>query len=298
MEYVLITAARNEGLYIEETIKSVLAQTVLPKKWVIVSDRSVDNTDLIVSKYAASHRIIEFVRRENGNESGFASKVHALRLGYDKLKDITYDFIGHLDGDISLDGDYYEKILKKFRQNSRLGLAGGLVLENYNGQFLSRSYTYDSSKSVAGGIQLFRRRCYEAIGGFVPIEAGGEDWYAEIMARMKGWEAETFSDLKVFHHKPSKTARGPLRDGFRQGVMDYSLGSHPVFEVIKCIGRVREKPYIVIGLLRLAGFAWCYLRKKKRVVPIKLIESLRREQLEKLKSALSGLRTRKWANIR
>ena len=298
MEYVLITAARNEGLYIEKTIKSVLSQTVLPKKWVIVSDRSEDNTDLIVSKYAASHRIIEFVRRENGNESGFASKVQALRLGYDKLKDITYDFIGHLDGDIYLEGDYYEKILKKFRQNSQLGLAGGLVLENYDGQFQPRAYTYDSSKSVAGGIQLFRRRCYEAIGGFVPIEAGGEDWYAEIMARMKGWSAETFSDLKVFHNKPSKTARGSLRDGFRQGVMDYSLGSHPVFEVIKCVGRVREKPYVVIGLLRLGGFAWCYLRKKKRVVPIKLIEYLRREQLEKLKSALSGLRTRKWANIK
>jgi len=48
--YVLITAARNEEAYIEKTIKSVISQTILPKKWVIVSDGSTDRTDEIVRK--------------------------------------------------------------------------------------------------------------------------------------------------------------------------------------------------------------------------------------------------------
>jgi glycosyltransferase involved in cell wall biosynthesis len=284
MDYVLITAAKNEEPYIEETIKSVLAQTVLPKRWVIVSDGSTDQTDQIVAKYATYNKFIEFTRREGKNHTDFASKVHALNLGYKALKDLTYDFIGHLDADVSFDKEYYEKILAKFRQNPALGLAGGLIFQQRNGRFQSRPF--NSSKSVAGSIQLFRRNCYGAIGGFIPLEAGGEDWYAEVMARARGWTVEAFPELKVFHHKPSKAARGLLRDSIRQGIMDYSLGSHPLFEASKCICRIRERPFVVVAFMRLGGFLWCYWRRQKRQVPIQFIRYLRREQLERLKCTL------------
>jgi hypothetical protein len=38
IDYVLVTPARNEERFIEKTIRSVIVQTVLPKKWIIVSD--------------------------------------------------------------------------------------------------------------------------------------------------------------------------------------------------------------------------------------------------------------------
>ena len=60
--YVLITPARNEAQFIELTIKSVMAQTVLPLKWIIVSDGSTDGTDDIVRKYVADHPWVELVR--------------------------------------------------------------------------------------------------------------------------------------------------------------------------------------------------------------------------------------------
>lgn len=287
MDYVLITAAKNEEYYIEGTIKSVLAQTVLPKRWVIVSDGSTDQTDQIVAKYAANYKFIGFIRRESENHTDFASKVHALNLGHEALKDLTYDFIGHLDADVSFDREYYEKILAKFRQNPALGLAGGFIFEQHNGQFKSRPF--NSNKSVAGSIQLFRSPCYDAIGGFIPLGAGGEDWYAEVMARMKGWKVEAFPELKAFHHKPSRAARGLLRDSIRQGVMDYSLGSHPLFELGMCIRRIRGRPFLIVALLRLGGFAWCYWGRRERQVPNQFIRYLRREQLEKLKSAIFGL---------
>jgi len=287
MDYVLITAAKNEERYIEGTIKSVLAQNVLPKRWVIISDGSTDQTDQIVAKYTANQEFIKFTRRESKNYTGFASKVHALNLGYKLLNDLTYDFIGHLDADVSFDREYYEEILAKFRQNPALGLAGGFIFEQRNGRFQSRPF--NSNKSVAGSIQLFRRNCYEAIRGFIPLEAGGEDWYAEVMARMKGWRVEAFPELRVFHHKPSKAARGLLRDSLRQGIMDYSLGSHPLFELSKCIRRIRERPFLVVAFTRLVGFAWCYWRRQKRQVPFQFIRYIRREQLEKLNSRIFGL---------
>ena len=48
LKYVLITSARNEEAYIEKTIKSVISQTILPKKWVMVSDGSTDRTEEII----------------------------------------------------------------------------------------------------------------------------------------------------------------------------------------------------------------------------------------------------------
>ena len=60
-KYVLVTAAKNEELFIEMTIFSVLKQSILPEKWVIVSDGSTDSTEEIVKKYSAKHGFIKLI---------------------------------------------------------------------------------------------------------------------------------------------------------------------------------------------------------------------------------------------
>src|SRR5215472_7902298 len=129
--YALLTAARNEEAFLEETIKSVLAQQVLPSEWVIVSDGSMDRTDEIIQRYALKHPFIRFLRRDKDLNRGFASKVHALRAGLDSL---TFDghFIGHLDADISLPPGYFRDLLKKFSEDPTLGIAGGWYFEKVN----------------------------------------------------------------------------------------------------------------------------------------------------------------------
>ena len=59
LKYVLITPARNEEEFIEKTILSVISQTVLPQKWIIVSDHSTDRTNEIVEKYDTQFLIRE-----------------------------------------------------------------------------------------------------------------------------------------------------------------------------------------------------------------------------------------------
>ena len=223
--YVLITAARNEEKYIDATIKSVLSQTILPKKWVIVSDGSTDHTAEIIKKYSDHSNYIEFVRRDLGSNQNtdFASKVFALNAGYERLKNFAYDYIGHLDADITFEPDYYDNVLKLFEQDPLLGIAGGYIFEPVQGNFESRPY--NTERSVAGGIQLFRRKCYENIGGFIPLKMGGEDTYAEVMARMKGWNVASFKEIIVHHHKIGSLTRGKIRECFRKGIMDYSLGN-------------------------------------------------------------------------
>src|SRR5271165_6924062 len=111
--YVLITPARDEARFIELTIRSVVRQTVRPAKWVIVSDGSTDGTDDIVRKYAVEHPWIELVHMPERRERHFAGKVHALNVGYTRVKDLTYDVIGSMDADISFDEDYFSFLLGK-----------------------------------------------------------------------------------------------------------------------------------------------------------------------------------------
>src|ERR1022692_4139098 len=111
--YVLITPARNEAQFIALTIKSVVAQTVLPLKWVIVSDGSTDGTDDIVNRYIAEHEWIELVRMPERKERHFAGKVYAFNAGRDRMKDLPYEVIVSLDADVTFESDYFSFLLEK-----------------------------------------------------------------------------------------------------------------------------------------------------------------------------------------
>src|SRR3989442_14552513 len=139
LTYVLITPARNEEAFIEQTIKSVVCQTILPVKWVIVSDGSTDGTDDIVKKYAAEHKWMELVRMPERTERHFAGKVHAFNAGYEKVRDLNYDIIGNLDADITFEEDYISFLLRKFTENSQLVVGGTPFREQ------SQQYDYPSS---------------------------------------------------------------------------------------------------------------------------------------------------------
>lgn len=281
--YVLITAARNEEKYIENTIKTIIAQTVLPVKWVIVSDGSTDRTDEIVLQYSANYNFITLVRK-TANINGqvdFTSKVNAIKMGHEKLHGIDYDFIGILDGDVTFDSHYYEKILKKFAENSRLGIAGGIILDQYDNHCIRRSPK--RSDFVSGCVQLFRRKCYEGIGGLFPIRVGGEDTMAAITAQMKGWVVKAFEELKVYHHKHSEAARGKFKEAFRLGRTAYALGYYPLFEILKSIKSITTKPYLLFAMTKMYGYFLSYLQKQKRPVTEQFIRFLRKEQVGQLK---------------
>ena len=280
--YVLITAAYNEGAHIGSTIEAVLAQSLSAHKWVIVSDGSTDNTDAIVKEYSERNSFIKYIRREKSSESpSFVSKVYAIQEGYKLLSVAPYQFIGILDADITFGRDYYERVISKFHEDTRLGIAGGFIYEPWAGVFRSRPS--NRSTSVAGAIQLFRRECYEAIGGHMSLPYGGEDWMCEILTRMKGWQVTAFPDIVAFHHNPSEAKRGAIKNAIRQGKMDYSVGSHPLFELVKCVRRVQERPYFLRALFRLLGFTWCVIKRERIEVSTDVIGYLRREQMNKLR---------------
>ena len=284
LTYVLITPARNEAAFIGLTLESVVSQTVKPAKWVIVSDGSTDGTDDIVRKYAAEHPWIELLRMPERRERHFAGKVHAFNAGYDRVKTLQYDAIGSLDGDISFDERYFAFLLEKLAGDPRLGLVGT--------PFKDRStydYRFVSIEHVSGACQLFRRECFEDIGGYVPVEGGGIDHIAVITARMKGWKTRTFTDTVCLHHRAIGSARsGALMARFRVGASDYALGSHPLWEVCRTTYQMTKPPVVVGGLMMLAGFQWAAVRRAPRPVSDELVAFRRREQMRRLRQFLTA----------
>jgi hypothetical protein len=282
--YVLMTAAHNEEALLNLTIASVLSQTVLPALWVIVSDRSTDATDDIIRAARDQHCFIRFLRLEQNVGRGAIAKVNALTLAHKELVDCEHEFVGNLDADVSFDTTYFERLIQYFDYIPNLGIGGGLIYERRGLEFRGRPS--NSIRSVAHAAQLMRRKCYDEIGGYIALKYGGEDWHAEIRARAKGWQVTSFPELKVMHHRPTGGADPVLLHRFREGKMDYSVGSHPAFEMLKCARRVPERPFIAGALSRLAGFLWSCACRDRRLISPEHINYLRKEQLERVKALL------------
>ena len=285
--YVLISPARNEEAFIDKTIESMIHQTVLPTKWVIVDDGSTDKTPDIVNRYLAQHPWIEMVRRPQRLDRSFAGKVHAFNAGYERVKDLRYEVIGNLDADISFERDHFEFLLRKFSMDPTLGVAGTVFTED---GYSSAKDSFEGRKHVSGQCQLFRRQCWEEIGGYIPHRAGGIDWMAVTTARMKGWKTESFREKSFLHYRHLGTAeRSVLSSLFSYGEKDYYLGGHPVWELFRVAFRTMKRPYILGGMALGLGYCWALLRRTPRPVSRKLMTFHRKEQMAKLKAILKSL---------
>lgn len=282
ISYVLMTSARNEGKYIEGTLKSVVSQMILPKKWVVISDGSTDDTDVIIQTYAKQYPFIHYLRTEPSLDRNFASKVYALRIGLKIFDNIEYDIIGNLDADVTFKENYFVDVLKQFESDSQLGIAGGTIYEDHNGKIIRQHNA--AHLNVAGASQNFRRDCFKQIGGYHPLLRGGEDALADLMARMHNWKVQSFPENPVMHHRHAGTENGHvLKSRYGLGRLDYSFGYHPLFEIAKCISRIREKPYVTGVVARLLGYFMSAIKREPLGIPPEAAAFLRKEQLQRLK---------------
>lgn len=282
MYYVIVTSARNEEKYIEKTIKSVINQSVLPEKWIIISDGSTDKTEEIVKKYIKKYSFIHLHQTIKNINRNFASKILAFNVGYKLLNNIKYDFIVNLDADIEFGPEYFRHLIERFNKYPQLGIAGGWIYEKYKKEFVERSG--NRKFSVPGAIQMFRRECFEAIGGYTPIEEGGVDTVAEVKARMYGWDTISFSELKVFHNRKTGTENSNFNYSlFKKGVMEYYIGYHPIFLILKCMYKSIKKPFIAGAMLELMGYFWSLGLGDRIKIPAEVASFLRKEQTHRIR---------------
>jgi glycosyltransferase involved in cell wall biosynthesis len=288
MKYILITPAHNEERFITKTLDSMVAQTFLHERWVIVDDGSTDHTAEIVESYAKRHPWIELVRRVQDRDRNFASKAHAVNAGLERANLLQFEILGNLDADVSFGPDYMEFLMQRFSEDPDLGVAGTPFTQE--GHYDSSKDSFEGENYVAGPCQLFRRECFQEIGGYVPNRAGGLDWIAVMTARMKGWKVRAFPEKRFHHYRTLGTAeRGALRALFSYGEKDYYLGGSPVWQLFRVAYRMAKKPVLLGGLALLSGYCWAALRRAKRAVSPELMRFHRREQMKKLRAIFRAI---------
>jgi biofilm PGA synthesis N-glycosyltransferase PgaC len=276
--YVVVSPVRDEEAYIRFTVDCMARQTILPKEWIIVDDGSSDNTGSIVDEYARQYPWIRVVHRGNrGFRKAGGGVVDAFNEGYQAIQFQDWDFVVKLDGDLSFEPDYFEKCFANFESDPRLGVGGGAICYVINGV---KEFEKCPAFHVRGATKIYRRGCWNAIGGFWP--APGWDTMDEVKASMLGWTTMSFPDLHILHHRFTGTAEGWWAGMVKNGRANYICGYHPLFMVSKCLLRLVQRPYVIGSTALFYGFISGYLKRVPQVNDPETINYLRRQQLSRL----------------
>jgi glycosyltransferase involved in cell wall biosynthesis len=281
-DYVIVTAARNAAATIGAVVRAVSAQHVPPARWVIVSDGSTDATVAVIEEHARDLPWIEILVTQRSGPPSYAAKARAVATAYRAARDTPHGIVANLDADIVLPADYYLRCRQALHAQPRLGITGGAIVECVDDR---RTRQRSSARSVAGGIQTFRRECWDRIGqGYLPLEGGGEDAVAEVLARAHGYHVATVPGLDVEHLGPVVGGnRGRVRARAARGVLHRQLGHRPWFQVASAAARITEPPAVVGSLATLAGYSWATIRRVPPSPPPEIVERIRAEHAARLR---------------
>lgn len=276
--YVIISPVRDEELYIRSTLQSVVGQSIQPLEWIIVDDGSRDRTGEIIDDYASKYEWIRTVHRhDRGSRIPGTGVMEAFYSGYEHLTSKDWAYIVKLDGDVGLPLDYFKKCLERCEADPGLGMCGGTMYSIKKGVLtLEKHPTFH----VRGPIKLYRRECWDALGGLV--KAPGWDTVDEVKANMLGWRTTTFDDIHVVHIRPTGEEQGIWRDGVKNGRANYVTGYHPLFMFAKCVKRLFRKPYVIGSAALLYGFLTGYLMNLPRVNDKVFIRYIHQQQFRRL----------------
>jgi len=280
--YALVTPARDERENLERLAASLLAQTVLPDAWVVVDDGSVDGTRELAASLAAEHPWIHALSSP-GSESvggalaegrGVGRDVIAFNAGIAALE-APSDLVLKLDADVSLDPDYFERLLEVFAAEPRLGIAGGVCLELEKGRWTPQRV---SAGHVRGAVRAYRWECFCAVTPLV--ERLGWDGIDEIKARTLGWQTRSIEGLAFRHHRKLGSRDGRRRTWAGQGEAAFYMGYRPTYLALRSLLHMRRD---VTAVAMAYGYLRCWVRRAPRHDDADVVRQLRAEQRRALR---------------
>jgi len=274
--YAIITPAYNEAEFLPKVIDSIVTQDLRPLKWLIVDDRSHDNTWSIINEASKTHPFIEAIRLTGSQDRKVgANVVRVFEEGLRKLT-VDVDFLVKMDADVALPRNYFSQIMDHFKRDPLLGMASG---KTYNRQGSSWVLERSPDFHVYGPCKTYRTSCFEDIDGLIPLL--GWDILDGTKARMKGWKTRSFRDLPIYHLRMMGSAKGMFRGRMRTGRVMYTIRAQPLFVLGKSLFRAIEKPYMS-GLLIPFGYFASFVTRPERLADMELAHFLRREQMGRL----------------
>jgi poly-beta-1,6-N-acetyl-D-glucosamine synthase len=277
MTYDIVTPAHNEAAFLPRVVEAIAAQTLKPTKWVIVDDRSTDDTWKLINAAARRYPFIEplHVEGEPGPVLG-GNVVRLFNRGYARIGNEAA-FVVKMDADVLLPSDYFATLLARFQSQPRLGVASGKTYNLQRGKWVIERI---ADSHVTGACKTYRSACLSEMGGLIPIL--GWDILDVAQARRHGWHTRSFRDLPIRHLRLTGSTTGMVQANLRYGRCYYVIRAHPLFVLAKTLYRTLERPYLMSLLIPL-GYLMAGLNREKRLSETPLAEFLRREQLDRLR---------------
>jgi hypothetical protein len=280
--YVLVSPCKDEGRYIERTLRSVARQTVRPAQWIIVDDGSTDDSMAIVEGWREAMPFIKVIARGPGDRQVGPGVIRAFYEGLRHV-DVDYDFICKFDVDLELPERYFEVLLERMAADPLLGTCSGKSYYRHPRTGAPIDEIQGDEQS-AGQIKFYRRSCFEAIGGFESDV--GWDGYDCHRARWMGWRAQSRDDpeLRFEHLRPMGSSQKSVYHGrVRHGRGVYRIGTHPLFFAASMLMRsVRQRPYVTGALYASYGYAQAALSGVKTFGDAEMTRFVRRYQMRAL----------------
>lgn len=281
MNYYIVIPSHNEESLISLTLQSLVEQTVLPTKIVVVNDNSTDKTEDVVNSFVSKYPFISLVNKTSDAIHLPGSKViQAFQKGLETL-DENYDFIVKADADLIFPNNYFETIIKHFQSDERIGMAGGFCYIEKNGEWILENLT--DKDHIRGALKAYRKETFKQIGGLKPEM--GWDTVDELLCKFYNWKVVTDENLHVKHLKPTganynKTAR------YKQGEAFYSLGYGFWITTIASLklAMMKKKPLLFIDYIK--GFWKAKSSKKPLLVTDEQAKFIRNYRLQKMKEKL------------
>ncbi|OWP85429.1 glycosyl transferase family 2 [Flavobacterium davisii] len=281
MEYYIVIPAHNEEKFIGLTLESLVNQTVLPKKAVIVNDNSTDRTAEIVSSYIQKHPWISLIEKKSDAIHLPGSKViQAFQSGLNTLDD-EYDIMVKGDSDLIFPSNYFEAILNHFKEDPKVGMAGGFAYIEKNGDWVLENLT--DKDHIRGAFKAYRKETFKQIGGLRP--AMGWDTVDELLCQFYNWKVITNSSLHVKHLKPTG-ANYNQASRYKQGEAFYSLGYGFLITAIASFKLAirKGKPLLFIDYIK--GFWKAKIERKEMLVTPEQADFVRAYRWKKMKEKL------------
>jgi glycosyltransferase involved in cell wall biosynthesis len=281
MSYFIVIPSYNEEKYIALTLESLVNQTVLPTKIIVVNDNSTDGTAVIVSGFAKKYSFITLVNTTSQAIHLPGSKVvRAFQKGFETINE-PFDIIVKLDADLILPENYFEMIIEHFKSDASIGIVGGFAYIKKNEDWILENLT--DNDHIRGAFKSYRKACFEQIGGLKP--AMGWDTVDELLAQFYGWKVKTDDSLKIKHLKPTganynKSAR------YKQGEAFYSLGYGFLITAIASLklALLKKKPFLFLDYL--IGFWKANTTKKPLLVTLEQAKFIRNYRWRKMREKL------------
>lgn len=277
IRYVAITPARNEAENIGETIACMQRQTIAPTAWYIVDDGSTDETASIVQDAALHTPWIHLLSREDRGYRVSGGDVQSFQFAYGQLADTDWDFLIKLDSDLRFSDDYFASCFRAFEQSEKLGIAGGTI---YNLDESVRVPEEHPAFHVRGATKIYRRECWEDIGGLVRTPAW--DTIDEVSANMHGWTTRTLPDVPIDHLRSTGDAAGQWSNWVKNGRAAYLVGYHPLFLAARAVRHSARSPYLVSTIGLLWGYIKSVVTREPKDVDREVVAYVRDQQMRRL----------------